>query len=183
MLLLNSLRGMIRQATARRDVSRRLPRRGRPNRRLVLEELEGRTLLSSYSFTPIADTGPGSPYSGLGVGQAINDLGAVAFQANLRSGGEALLTRNVNGSLGIIATTSDLIRTFALSPYMNDSGTVSFGADLRDGSRAIFTGSGLELTRIARHRADQPLQQPAVAGPAHPPERDRLLSRQPELWR
>jgi hypothetical protein len=124
---------------------------------LFLEALEDRCLLSSYSFTPVADTGPNSPYSGLGVGQAINDLGAVAFEANLRSGGAGIFTRNADGSQGpIIAITSDLIRTFTLSPFMNDSGTVSFGAELRDGSTAIFTGGGQELTRIADTEPDSP---------------------------
>src|SRR5262249_21266554 len=148
MLLLNSLRGMIHRATPRRKAPRRLPGRSRPNRRLVLEELECRTLLS-YAFTPIADTSPAGPYSGLGPPAAINDQGTVAFVANLQSGGQGVFTRTTDGTLGVIAITSDLISDFVNASYLNDNGTVVFTADLRDGARAIFTGSGGRLTRIA----------------------------------
>jgi hypothetical protein len=60
MLLLNSLRGMIHRVTARRKVSRRLSGRDRPHRRLVLEELEGRSLPSTFMVTNLADGGAGS---------------------------------------------------------------------------------------------------------------------------
>src|SRR5215213_3285565 len=91
-------------------------RRPRPApRRLALEAVEDRMLLS-YSFTPIADTGPGSLYGALDRA-AINDLGAVAFRANLKAGGAGIFTRNPDGSQGpTIAMTGDLIRTFTLSP-------------------------------------------------------------------
>jgi hypothetical protein len=114
-------------------------------------------MLLSYTFTDIADTSPGSPYSGLEVRPAINDLGAMAFVANLKSGGAGIFTRNPDGSQGpIIAVTNDLIRTVTLSPFMNDGGTVSFGAKLGNGSTAIFTGRGQELTRIADTEPDSP---------------------------
>ncbi len=106
-------------------------------------------MLMSYTFTPIADTSPGSPYSGLPVGQAINDRGQVAFVAVLKTGGEAIYRTEGDGSLTTIAQTDSLISDFYLSPYMNDSGTVSFGADLTDGAQALFTGRGGDLTRIA----------------------------------
>jgi hypothetical protein len=117
------------------------------DRPLVLEALEDRCLLSSYNFKLIAETGP--QYSGLNVGQAINDLGDVAYEGDLQSGGAGIFVRNDDGTFKIIAITSDVIKTFVLSPYMNDSGTVSFGADLTDGARGIFTGDGGNLTRIA----------------------------------
>jgi hypothetical protein len=122
-------------------------------------------MLLSYSFALIADTGP--QYSGLEVGQAINDRGAIAFEANLRSGGAGIFTRNPDGSQGpIIAITSDLIRTFTLSPFMNDSGTVSFGAELRDGSTAIFTGRGQKLTRVADTGPNSPFSSlPSTGAP------------------
>jgi hypothetical protein len=106
-------------------------------------------MLLSYTFTPIADTSPGSPYSGLAVGKAINDRGQVAFVADLKSGGEAIYRTEGDGRLMTIAQTDGLIRDFYLSPFMNDSSSVSFGADLTDGAQAVFTGSGGALTRIA----------------------------------
>jgi hypothetical protein len=133
---------------------------------LAIEALEDRMLLS-YSFALIADTGPQSPYSGLDVGQAINDRGAVAFEASLRLGVAGIFTRNPDGSQGpIIAITGDLIRTFTLSPFMNDSGTVSFGAELRDGSTGIFTGRGQELTRVADTGPNSPFSSlPSTGAP------------------
>lgn len=121
----------------------------RVTRRLWLEPLEDRRLLS-YSLTDVADTSPGGLYSALPVGQAVNDLGQVAFVAVLNSGGQAIYRTDADGGLTTIAHTDALlIKDFYLSPYMNDAGTVSFGADLRDGKQAIFTGSGGALTRIA----------------------------------
>src|SRR5579871_4952279 len=87
------------------------PRQRRLGQRLPLEALEGRMLLSHY-FTPIADTSSGSPYSGLDVGQAINDRGQVAFVAVLKSGGEAIYRTEGDGRLTTIAQTDGLIRDF-----------------------------------------------------------------------
>src|SRR6266516_3815630 len=111
--ILNSLSPSSPHARARRRPS---PRRRPAARRLTVEPFEDRMLLS-YTFTDIADTGTGSPYSGLEVRPAINDLGAMAFVANLRSGGAGIFTRNPDGSQGpIIAVTNDLIRSVTLSP-------------------------------------------------------------------
>jgi pimeloyl-ACP methyl ester carboxylesterase len=160
--ILNSLSPTSPHARTRRRPS---PRQRPAGRRLTLEALEDRCLLSSYNFKLIADTGPNSPYSGLEVGQAINNLGAVAFEANFKSGGEGIFTRNPDGSEGpIIAITSNLISSFTKSPYMNDSGTVSFGAELKDGSTAILKGSGQELTRIADTEPYSPFG--SITGPA-----------------
>src|SRR5229473_905647 len=60
MFLLNSLRGMIRQATTRRQVPRSLPGRRSRNRRLGIEVLEDRTLPSTFTVLNLADSGPGS---------------------------------------------------------------------------------------------------------------------------
>jgi hypothetical protein len=143
--------------------SRPVPGRRPTRRRLTLDALEERSLLS-YTLTPVADTGAGSPYSGLVVGQAVNDLGQVAFVADLKAGGQALYRTEADGSLTAIAHTDALIRDFSLSPYMNDSGTVSFGADLTDGRQALFTGSGGALTRIADTEPGSPFS--ALPGPA-----------------
>jgi hypothetical protein len=113
--ILNSLSPSSPHTRTRRRPS---PRKRPAARRLTLEALEDRCLLSSYSFTLIADTGPNSPYSGLNVGQAINDLGDVAYEGNLKSGGAGIFARNHDGSSKIIAITSDVIKTFVLSPYL-----------------------------------------------------------------
>jgi hypothetical protein len=143
--ILNSLSPSSPHTRTRRRPS---PRQRPVGRRLTLETLEDRMLLS-FTFTPIADTSPGSPYSGLPVGQAINDRGQVALVAVLKSGGQAIYRTEADGQLTTIAHSDGLIRDFYLSPYLNDSGTVSFGADLTDGRQALFTGSGGDLTRIA----------------------------------
>src|SRR5438105_12083206 len=116
--ILSSLSPRAPHNRARRRPS---PRQRPVARRLTVEALETRTLLS-YTFTPIADTGPGSPYSGLEVGQAINDRGQVALVAVLKSGGQAVYRTEADGRLTTIAHTDGLIRDFYLSPYMNDSG-------------------------------------------------------------
>jgi Arylsulfotransferase (ASST) len=135
--------------------SRRRAGRGRLNKCLCFESLEERTLLS-YSFTLIADNGPHSFFSAV-YNAPMTDQGILPFHANLRSGGEGIFTRAMDGSLGIIAITSDLLRTIPFSLSINGGGTVGFGADLRDGVRAIFTGNGQELTRVVDTGPDSPL--------------------------
>src|SRR5687767_9736034 len=120
--ILNSLRPNTPHTRTQRRPS---PRLQTATCRLTLEALEDRMLLS-YTFTPIADTSPDSPYSGLVVGQAINDHGQVSLVALLKSGGQAIYRTEDDGPLTTIAQTDGLIRDFYLSPYMNDSGTVSF---------------------------------------------------------
>src|SRR5260370_22893414 len=60
MCLLNSMRGMIRQATTRRQVPLRSPGRRPQNRRLVIEVLEDRTLPSTFTVLNLHDSGAGS---------------------------------------------------------------------------------------------------------------------------
>jgi hypothetical protein len=141
--------------------SRRL--RARP---LVLEALEDRCLLSSYSFTLLGDDGPNSIFSVAAGIPSVNDHGTAKFHATLRStGADGVFTRNMNGELGIIAVTSSLFRAFPLSGGINDAGTVSFGAALFDGTQAIFTGRGGALFHIADTGPDSPFSsfvQPAA---------------------
>jgi streptogramin lyase len=117
--------------------------------------LEDRNLLS-YSFTEIAEFGPNSFFSEPIMTGTLNDHGTVTFRARLGSGGEGVFTRDMQGNLGIIAITSDLISGFPIGGRINDAGTVSFGANLRDGTQAIFTGRGQQLSRIADTGLDSP---------------------------
>src|SRR5438132_3837354 len=88
----------------------------------------------SCAFLEIADTGPESPYGDLIVGQAINNLGDVAYVAALRTGAAAIYkcpsssvsTGTCSSDLVTIAgTNEDDITAFSASPYMNDDGVVS----------------------------------------------------------
>ena len=130
-------------------------------------------MLLSYTFTPIADTSPDSPYSALAVGQAINDYGQVALVAVLKAGGQAIYRTEEDGPLTTIAQTDGLIRDFYLSPYMNDSGTVSFGANLTDGRQAVFTGGGEALTRIADTEPASPFS--SIPNPAQRMDQDGVV--------
>src|SRR5690242_9636192 len=105
--ILNALRPS--SARARRSSPRRQP----ASCQLTVEALEERMVLS-YTVTPIADTGPDSPYSALGVGQAVNDLGQVAFVADLKSGGQAIYRTEADGRLTTISHTDARIRDFSL---------------------------------------------------------------------
>jgi hypothetical protein len=158
MFLSNALPRMRRRAIRNLGDSRRAHGRRSRARPLVLETLEDRCLLSSYSFALLADDGPGSPFSAFPTttGPALNAQGMASFHAQLRSGGEGLFTRDAQGNLGIIAITSDLIRDFPFGGPLNDAGTQVFGADLRTGGQAIFTGDGGPLSRITNTGPESP---------------------------
>jgi hypothetical protein len=142
----------VRRPNAHRSSSGRL--RARPL--LRLEPLADRCLLSSYSFTQIAEFGPNSFFSQPIMTGTLNDHGTVTFRTRLWSGGEGAFTRDMEGNLGIIAITNDVIKALPIGGRINNAGTVSFGADLRDGTQAIFTGRGQQLARITDTGPDSP---------------------------
>jgi hypothetical protein len=159
-----------RSATRRRPAAYRRPR----TRPLVLEALEDRCLLS-YSYALIADNGPDSFFSLGALNQpGLNDQGTVMFHSALKSGGEGVFTRDTQGSLGIIAITSDLARAFPLGGAINNAGTVSFGADLRAGGQALYTGRGQELAMIADTGPDSPYT--SFLAPAAPVNNDETVA-------
>jgi hypothetical protein len=166
MFLANVLHRMRHRAVRSRGGSHHAHSRRSRARPLVLEPLEDRCLLSSYSFTLLADDGPNSIFSVAAGIPSVNDQVTAKFHATLRStGADGIFTRNMNGELGIIAVTSNLFRAFPLSGGINDAGTVSFGAALSDGTQAIFTGRGGALSRIADTGPDSPFSsfvQPAA---------------------
>jgi hypothetical protein len=158
MFLANVLRRIWPRAVHSRGGSRPAHSRRSRARPLVLEALEDRCLLSSYSFTLVADDGPHSPFAEFPAGTAptLNNPGTGIFRATLNSGGSGLFSRDTQGNLGIIAITSDLIRDFPTGAIINDAGTTAFPADLRAGGQAIFTGDGGPLSHIADTGPDSP---------------------------
>lgn len=174
MFLVHALAEMVRRSAVRRNSSRRWPTRRRRNRPLIMEGLEERTLLS-YSFELIAATG--GAYSALRFVPFLNSEGLVAFQADLRDGGEAVFRTGRHGRLTTIADTRGPLQAFVFAPVMNDDGTVSIGADLRAGYRGIFIGSGGKLTPIADTGPDSPFSTlPTPAAPIYP-DRDTVSFR------
>ncbi len=88
--------------------------------------------------TTIADTR--NSFSSLfGNGSPVNNNGIVAFEADLKSGGEGIFTGN-GKSVTTIADTSDSFSGFS-TPAINDEGTVAFEAGLKGSGGGIFTGS------------------------------------------
>jgi hypothetical protein len=158
MFLSNVLRRMLPRAVHSRGGSRPAHSRRHRARPLVLEVLEDRCLLSSYSFALLADDGPHSFFGEFPAATTpnLNNPGTGIFRAMPNSGGEGVFTRDMQGNLGIIAITSDLISGFPTGGIINDAGTAAFPADLRAGGQAIFTGDGGRLSRIADTGPDSP---------------------------
>ncbi len=105
--------------------------RGRAGRRppLLVEALEERALLS-YAFTFIADGDRQSPYSALRFLAGINNDGVVAFQANLRAGGESVLASDgatvtplESTYPGTVLATATPINNLGQAAYVTATGT------------------------------------------------------------
>jgi hypothetical protein len=155
MSLLNSLRGTFRRCVRHENSSSSRSGRDRAKRRLFLEALEDRSLLSAYAFTPVADNGPDSIFTLGALNQpGLNDKGTEMFHSALKSSGQiGVFTVNRAGKLRTIALTGDGATAFPLGGAITDSGTVSLGADVASG-QAIFTGKGGPLTQIADNGPD-----------------------------
>jgi len=167
MLFSSWLRNMKRAAPAARPRTQTPPRQ-RATLRPQLETLEDRCLLSTYSFTLIADNGPDSIFSLTSLNQpGLNDDGTVMFHSGLKTGPIGVFTVDSAGSLTTIARTDLLGATdMFLGGGITDEGTVRFGANLAGGGQAIFTGDGEELTRIADNSAGSPFS--SFLAPAAP---------------
>ena len=112
-----------------------------------------------YDFTLIATSNTG-PLHNLGV-PSINDSGAVAFQASLTAGGNAVFTGSGGPLTTIVNSNGGVFNTFSLGaqPMINNSGTVAFFGQLNPGAagnpsstsatNGIFTGNGTTITTIA----------------------------------
>jgi hypothetical protein len=177
MFLFNVLRRMRARAGRNRGGSRPAQGRRSRTRPLVLEALEDRCLLSTYSFALIADNSASSPFSLAALNQpGLNDEGTVMFHSGLKSGPIGVFTVNTAGSLTTIART-DLVGAsdMFLGGGITDDGTVSFGAHLAGGGgQAVFTGDGQELTRIADNGAGSPFS--GFLAPAAPINNDGTVA-------
>lgn len=96
----------------------------------------------AYKFMLIADTR--GPLENISPSVSINDAGAVAFGASLKTGGSGIFVGN-GGALRTIARGD---RTgFAAS--INEAGTVAFIGESADGRSGVFSGNGGPLTTIS----------------------------------
>jgi hypothetical protein len=94
-------------------------------RRLSVERLEDRTLLSSYAFTKIADSGDG--LGNFGPAPALNNNGAVAFLASPpATQSPPCLYTGDGGDLTTIYCVTANTEQLGQFPSINDNGTVAF---------------------------------------------------------
>jgi hypothetical protein len=123
------------------------------------------TKSSSGVKTSIADTSSNSSFSnfyfgGLDVGRgegpfakytlpAINDKGAVAFNADLKGGGKGIFVNDGTNLKTIVAETTNGPYSYFSVPTLNDLGTVAFNAGFTTGGAAIFESINGKLSTIA----------------------------------
>lgn len=101
------------------------------------------TISADGEQTTIAHTSPPLAYL---YSPAINDIGTVAFTANLDAGGWAIFTSSGGDYTTIVDTSGSFQSLF--SSAINNAGTVAFGATLDAGGQGIFTSSGRDYTTI-----------------------------------
>ncbi len=145
MFLVNVLRGRHRRSMARRKTAK--PWHA-SRRRLVLEGLEERELLS-YSFTLIADTSGRYLIESLpGAGPKIDNSGRVGFLAGLEGGSQALFTGD-GGDLTTIADTYGRFTSLGMAFQVSDGESGVFGPRDRNGVLYRMTYDGQSYTTIA----------------------------------
>jgi hypothetical protein len=102
---------------------------------------------ADFQFENVADTTQG--FTGFATFPAINDHGAVAFEA-LRAGVEEGIFRWQDGSMLQLAKSSPGgLSLFGGDPAINAGGTVAYEANLASGARVIFTSDGVTTKTIA----------------------------------
>ncbi len=120
---------------------------------------------SSGATNTIADAGGNSNFSdfrfgGLDVGRgegpfakytipALNNKGAVAFNADLKGGGKGIFVSDGSSFNTVVADTTNSPYIYLSLPSLNDSGTVAFNAGSTTGGAAILTSTDGKLTTIA----------------------------------
>lgn len=108
----------------------------------VLVVREGRMSAMADTTSSFACIGPLGPT----MSATANDQGAVAFRADMKSGGHGVFTAT-DGSIITVAD-SRLFREFHGLPVINSQGTVVFRADREEG-QGIYASSGGALHTIA----------------------------------
>src|SRR5262249_33477417 len=163
MLLLNSLRGMVRRATAHRRGPRRTPDRSRVTRRLILEPLEDRTLPScTVSLVP-SETAPqlvGEPITWTATATDCGSAPVYQFSVG-----------PVGGSLHVVRDFSPA-NTFVWAPMQE--GTYDIMVTVKDGYQATETTtaevSDMVASRVTGSQAViSPTLNPLVALYSVPP--------------
>ena len=99
-------------------------------------------------LTPLATTASG--LSLFGIDPVINDLGVVAYEANLNALTRVILTSDGVSTKTIFNSTNQgVIGRFLGSPSINRSGTIAFSVFRDDFSQAILRGDGDPPTVVA----------------------------------
>lgn len=96
-------------------------------------------IFTSNGTTTTTITDTSGPFSSLSP-SSINNLGTIAFLAELDAGGSGIFTSNGTTTTTITDTSGAFSRFFD-TPSINDLGTVAFLAGLDAGGLGIFTGS------------------------------------------
>jgi hypothetical protein len=114
---------------------------------LLVERLEQRCLLSSYTFTKIADTGDG--LANFGDAPALNQGGTIAFLAHPADGRVRNCIYTGGGAdLTTIACEGPLDISLSTFPSIADDGTVAFVQSFRQTSQQILLGDGSTVTSL-----------------------------------
>jgi hypothetical protein len=102
------------------------------------------------ALSPIADTGPYSPFSSFLLPAAnINNPEMVAFRATLKSGGTAILLGQANEAPHILYVTGGLFSALLSQNLSRNRSDVVFRASLSTGGEGVFRGDGVTTTTIA----------------------------------
>jgi hypothetical protein len=101
-------------------------------------------------LSPIADTGPDSPFSGFfGPAATMNNDELVAFRASLTSGGTGIFAGRAHEPSSILYVSGGRYTAFLYSNLQRNGNLVAFRATLRTGKDGVFLGDGSTTITIA----------------------------------
>ena len=84
---------------------------------------------------------------------AINEKGAVAFNADLKGGGKGIFVSDGNSTNTVVAQTNNGPFTYLSLPSINNDGTVAFNAGFTTGGAAILKDTDGKFTIVADTRS------------------------------